>query len=152
MCDSVLGARSTETRAAFISQLHQECSEASPEDSQWLVSKPSNADPAGSSGPQLFRTKTVAPAAQSAPAVPHDPRSSSRMTIDSSSQSLDQTVLCFACGRSALPAIFSPWHVPSAMCKCCVNTLACPKLFNCDGHMLLQCTCSIFLGVHASLA
>lgn len=78
--DCVLGDRSPETRAAFISQLQQESIEAAPEDVQWLVSRPAgNAE--ASSGPQLFKGQ---PVPVPTPAAALDARRTSRVTTEPS--------------------------------------------------------------------
>ena len=96
--DCVLGARSSETRAAFISQLHQVSVEASPEDVQWLVSRPAGSAEAYP-GPQLFKGQPVpAPA----PVATPDARRAIRATSDSSSQAMS---LIYACCVLAHPPV-----------------------------------------------
>ena len=90
--DCVLGDRSPETRAAFISQLQQVSTEAAPEDVQWLVSRPAgNAE--ASSGPQLFKGQ---PMPVSPPTAVLDARRASRVTTESSSQFTPQDALVLA--------------------------------------------------------
>ena len=78
--DSVLGIRSVETRATFINQLQAECTEAGPEDMQWLV-KPVKEDSSVALGPQLFKTKPVL----SSSAKDQERTASVRGTTDSTS-------------------------------------------------------------------
>ncbi|KAL0041495.1 hypothetical protein WJX79_005335 [Trebouxia sp. C0005] len=78
--DSVLGIRSVETRAAFINQLQTECTEAAPEDMQWLV-KPVKEESSVASGPQMFKSKP----ALSASAKDQERTASVRGTTDSTS-------------------------------------------------------------------
>ncbi|KAL3160912.1 hypothetical protein ABBQ38_009304 [Trebouxia sp. C0009 RCD-2024] len=76
LSDCVLGERSPETRAAFLSQLQEVCIEATPEDAQWLKSRPADsarAAPTAPSAPQLFCVWTKSKAATAAAATP-DPR------------------------------------------------------------------------------
>ena len=95
--DCILGARLPETRAAFISQLQQVSVEASPEDVQWMVSRPTgNAE--ASSGPQLFKGPPVPP---TAPAAAPDARRAIRATTDSSSQAMSLSYACFCPGPSS---------------------------------------------------
>lgn len=79
--DSVLGIRSVETRAAFINQLQTECTEAAPEDMQWLV-KPVKEESSVASGPQMFKSKP----ALSASAKDQERTASVRGTTDSTSK------------------------------------------------------------------
>ena len=90
--DCVLGARSPETRAAFISQLQQVSVEASPEDVQWLVSRPAGSAEAYS-GPQLFKGQ---PVPLTAPAAAPDARRALRTTTDSSSQPMSPGYACLS--------------------------------------------------------
>ena len=77
----MLGIRSVETRATFINQLQAECTEAGPEDMQWLV-KPVKEDSSIASGPQLFKSKP----ALSASAKDQERTALVRATTDSTSK------------------------------------------------------------------
>lgn len=79
--DSVLGIRSVETRATFINQLQAECTEAAPEDMQWLV-RPVKEESSVASGPQLFKSKP----ALSASTKDQERTASFRATTDSTSK------------------------------------------------------------------
>lgn len=93
LSDCVLGERSPETRAEFLSQLQEVCIEASPDDAQWLVSRPADnakAAPTAAAGPQLFCVWSKSKAAAAAAATP-DPRATPIGATDPSSQSLVHT-------------------------------------------------------------
>ena len=86
--DAVLGARSVDTRAAFINQLQAECIEATTEDLQHLV-KPAKEGPSVASGPQLFKSK---PSISSSSSREH--AGAFRATTDSGSKLGFYTALC----------------------------------------------------------
>lgn len=105
LSDCVLGERSPETRAAFLSQLQEVCIEATPEDAQWLKSRPADsarAAPTAPSAPQLFCVWTKSKAATAAAATP-DPRATPTGATDPSSQSLVHTLI--RCCQATCPVI-----------------------------------------------
>ena len=76
--DGVLGARSAETRAAFIAQLQADSTEASVDDLQWLVKA---TEPLPGSGPQLFKPRALVNASSN-----REHMTASRSTTDSTSK------------------------------------------------------------------
>lgn len=118
--DCVLGARSPETRAAFIGQLQQVSVEASPEDVQWLVSRPAGSAEAYS-GPQLFKGQ---PVAVTAPAAAPDARRTIRATTDSSSQFMSPSCACLSRVILLLIALAAVVWRFLHICDHCHNRLA----------------------------